>query len=449
MSIMKLYDAMPVFMQNIAVSLEGWRIQKSRYGKLYMRVFDEFMMRNDLSYQEKCAYRDSQIRIMVKHCYETVPYYHRIFDELGIDYRDIRRLEDLTVLPILTKQTVKEHYDEFFSTKYDRKNLIKQHTSGTSGSGFIFYQNPEANAAVWAHVWRGNKNIGLERGTWCGYFGGRSIVPLAQSKPPHYRINYPGKQIMFSAFHMCPEVYQEYFDVLNKYKPKWIQAYPSSIVPLAKYMEDNDLRLSYVPTVLTLSSENVTQHDVDILNRVFGVYPMQNYAQSEAVATFRQKLDKRIFVDEDFAAVEFVPIGDGEFYRVVGTTLSNFAMPFLRYDTKDIVTYSETDEGREVLSIDGREEDAIKLNGGGFIRRLDFIFKDQCNVVEAQIIQKSLRLAVFNVVKGSGYTAKDEIQLRASIDTYLEGRIGYEIVYVDNIPKTASGKMKFIVSELK
>ena len=44
-----------------------------------------------------------------------------------------------------------------------------------------------------------------------------------------------------------------------------------------------------------------------------------------------QRLDRRIFVDEDFAAVEFVPDGANGLCRIIGTTLSNYAMPFHFY----------------------------------------------------------------------------------------------------------------------
>lgn len=445
---MQIYDRLPILMQNMAVSLEGYRIQKTRYDKTYEKIFKEFMSRNSWTYEQKCQYRDEQLQKIVKHCYETVPYYKKQFDEGGIDYRKIRCLDDLKVLPIINKQVVKDHYDEFFSKKYDKSKLISQHTSGTSGSGFTFYQNKEANASVWAHVWRGNYNIGLTREMWCGYFGGRSIVPKLQNHPPYYRINKPGRQIMFSAFHMRPEVLKEYYEVLNLRKPEWIQGFPSSLVPLAKYMEENNLKLSYTPKVITLSSENVTDYNVEKLYKVFGVYPMQNYAQSEAVATFRQELDKRMFVVEDFSAVELLPEGKNGLYRVIGTTLSNYAMPFLRYDMRDLVTYREISEGREILSLDGREEDDIKLKDGGTLRRLDFVFKDQNAILETQIVQKSLEMIEVHVVRGKKYSLLDEKKLNQDLKDYLAGRIAYKIVYVDKIEKTKSGKMKFIISEL-
>ena len=84
----------------------------------------------------------------------------------------------------------------------------------------------------------------------------------------------------------------------------------------------------------------------------------------------------------------------------------------------------------------------------GVIRRLDFVFKDQINIIEAQIVQKTLDLVEFRIVKGKNYTQEDEKTLKHDIEAYLAGKIGHKIIYVTEIPKTKNGKMKFIVSEV-
>ncbi len=448
MDIMKIYDHLPVCLQNIAVSVEGWRIQKTRYGKEFDAAYKDFMGRNTWSYEQKCYYRDKMLQKMIEHCYKTVPYYHKLFDDLRIDYREIRALDDLQMLPILDKKTVKENFDDFISTEYRKKDLILQHTSGSTGEGFKFYMTKEAYAAEWAHVWRENHNIGLERDIWCGYFGGRCIIPKKQQHPPYYRINRAGKQIMFSAYHMRAEVFNEYVSILNKYQPFWIQAYPSSLVPLAQYMIEKNNFLNYTPKVITLSSENVYDWQAHIIEEAFGVFPIQNYAQTEAVATFRQRHDKKIFVVEDFSAVEFVPSVQSGLYKIIGTTLTNYGMPFLRYDTKDFATYEENDEGREILSLDGRQEDFIKLKDGSVLGRLDHIFKDQVDVAEAQLVQKSLNELEVHIVRRSEYSQKSEVLLNSMLKKYLGGKIGYKIFYDDSIQRGRNGKLRFVISEL-
>lgn len=448
MNWMKLYHSLPVWCQNLAVSLEGLRIQNKRYGALFEARYREFMERNDWSYREKCAYRDQMLQRMVRHCQEKVPYYRELFQRLGIDWRQIRTLEDLKVLPLLDKQTVREHFEDFIADDCDRAKLIEQHTSGSTGTGFRFFMDPDAYAAEWAHVWRGNHNIGLQRGMWCAYFGGRAIVPPRQKTGPVYRVNVPGRQILFSIYHMNDDAFAQWLRVMNRRRPPWIQGYPSALVPFAAYLERTGQRLSYVPRVITLSSENVSREQEALLHRVFGVWTMQNYAQCEAVATFRQRLDRRIFVDEDFSAVELIPTEEGGLCRIVGTTLTNYAMPFLRYDTADLATWRQTGEGREILSLDGRDENDIRLPDGGRIRRLSRVFQDQIHVTEAQIIQRSLERIEFHVVRGRDYSDADEKRLRAAIGGYLNDRIGWEIVYVDCLVRNKNGKVKFIISEL-
>jgi phenylacetate-CoA ligase len=141
-------------------------------------------------------------------------------------------------------------------------------------------------------------------------------------------------------------------------------------------------------------------------------------------------------------------VDDSGLCRIVGTTLSNYAMPFLRYDTKDLATWRETEEGREILSLDGRDEDDIRLRDGGSIRRLSRVFQDQLHITEAQIIQKSLDEVEFRVVKSPDYSPEDEQWLRDTIGGYLTGRIDWKIVYVQQLRRNQNGKVKFIISEL-
>ena len=253
---------------------------------------------------------------------------------------------------------------------------------------------------------------------------------------------------MFSIYHTGERYFAQWLKVINRHQPPWIQGYPSALLPFAAYLEATGQRLNYTPKVITLSSENVSWAQEDFLSRIFGVYPMQNYAQCEAVATFRQRLDRRIFVDEDFAAVEFVPTGTDGLCRILGTTLSNYAMPFLRYDTKDLATWQMTEEGREILTLDGRDEDDIRLRDGGSVRRLSRVFQDQLHITEAQIIQKSLDLVEFHVVKAADYPAEDEKRLEQAIGSYLNGRIDWKIVYVEQLRRNQNGKVKFIISEI-
>ena len=320
-------------------------------------------------------------------------------------------------------------------------------TSGTTGSALQFYYTKEAYAKQWAEDERYTKKLGINLNEWTAYFGGRSIVPKKKNKAPFYRINYAMREILFSSFHLEPENYPNYIYGIEKYKPRFWHGFPSSICPFAQYLLENNKRLSFQPDLIYLSSENVTERVISIIERAFGIRPIQGYAQTEAVATFRQYRNGEMYVIEDYSAVEFIPADDG-LYKVVGTTITNYAMPFLRYDTNDLVTYQMTEKGRKITSLDGREEDNIKLRNGGIIRRLDFVFKDQINIVEAQIVQKSYEFIEVHVVRGKKYSEADEKMLQRDMKDYLGGKIQFKLVYKNSIKKTKNGKMKFIISDI-
>ena len=449
MDVMQIYDRLPVWGQNFACTLEGIRVNNRKHGKRQKIRLVEFLERKDWTYSQLCKYRDEQLARMVEHCYIHVPYYHSLFDKMGIDYRSIRTLEDLSVLPILTKEVVRDNFNELVADNVDSGELMRMHTSGTSGSCFEFFYTKDAFACQWADKERYDRYLGLNGNEWSAYFGGRPIVPRKQKRPPFYRVNYAMREVMFSVYHLTQKNFPDYIKGLETRKMEVWHGYPSSFLPIAQYMLDNGVRLSYVPKTIQLTSENVTDAEMDKMEAAFGVRPLMGYAQTEQVANFWQYLDGKYHIMEDLAAVEFIPADEGNLYRVVGSTLTNYAMPFLRYDTRDLVTYEETREGRFVTSVDGRAEDYIKLSNGDTIRgSVSFIFADQPNVAEAQVVQKSLQLVEINVVKAANYGIDDEKRLYASIDKCFNHLIDSKVIYVDIIPKTKNGKMKFIISEI-
>jgi phenylacetate-CoA ligase len=157
--------------------------------------------------------------------------------------------------------------------------------------------------------------------------------------------------------------------------------------------------------------------------------------------------------DQDFAFTEFIPVDEQtpEVCRIVGTNYNNPAFPLIRYDTGDIAHIRwEKDGSPSILSIDGRQEDYITLPNGVKLGRLDHIFKDLTEVQEAQIYQPELGKVILRIVKGPNY---DTINQEKSVISETRKRVGNDIKinieYLDSIPKTKSGKLKFVISDIQ
>lgn len=448
MNLMSIYNRSPVFAQNIACSLVGAGVRSRKYGRREKKELPAFLEREHWDYESLCAYRDESLQRMIRFCEANVPYYRDLFRSLSIHSEQIRSIDDLQMLPILTKKTVTERFEDFIADGANLQDAMLMHTSGTTGSSFSFYYSKEAYAKQWAAEERYERSVGVTGYEWRAYFGGRPVVPLDCRHSPFYRVNYAMKEVMFSAFHLSECNYSSYLEGLERFQPTYWHGYPSAIGALAQYLLDHGIRLRYRPNVILLASEQVTEETVNRIEAAFRVRPLQNYAQTEQVAHIRQRPDGRMFVVEDLTAVELIAQPGTNQSRVIGSTLTNYVMPLLRYDTSDLVTWRMTPEGREILSIDGRLEDDILFRDGGRVRRLSRIFHDQPRIQEAQIIQKSLDLIVLRVVRAAGYSAADEQRLCASAKSYLQDHIGYQIEYTDSIERTQNGKVKFVVSEL-
>lgn len=77
---------------------------------------------------------------MVKHAYNTVGFYKRLFDESGLQPYDIKSIEDIIKIPIIDKEILRKFsYDELISKNYKWNNLISIKTAGSSGMPFKFF----------------------------------------------------------------------------------------------------------------------------------------------------------------------------------------------------------------------------------------------------------------------------------------------------------------------
>lgn len=443
---MAIYGKLPVFAQNIACSVEGFRIQKERFGLNFQKCLEEYLRRGSWSPERLAAFRDERLRHMVHYCYDHVPYYHRTFNEGGINPQDIKTLEDMSVLPVLTKADVNAQPDQFVSSEYSGKK-IHYHTSGTTGSGFVFLTSPEAIWEQWSCWWRFREALGIELGTPQATFGTQRIVPASQTKPPFWRLNKPGKQMYFSAFHMRDAYLQSYYEAICDSEVEWIHGYPSLLSVLASYMVKKGLSFSQVRWVTT-GAENLYKHQADLIFRAFGAMPYEHYGMSEGIANFSQDRSRRMFVDEDYAAVEFLEKDDGT-AEVVGSTLTNELMPLLRWKIGDRVKVKVDRDGRrEIKSLEGRSEDYLILPNGTKVGKLDHVFKDTIHIAEAQIYQHADYSVTIIAVKTEDDTSEDERLAMTQLEESLNQKIPIEFKYVDEVPRSKSGKLRFVISEV-
>ena len=455
MKLQDIYAALPAPLQHAAASVYGARLDLRRYSGDYRRRERGAFARDRWGAAQMGDFVNQRLRRTVEHAAAYVPYYRDLFAMLGIRAADIRTTADLAAaLPPLEKRTVQERAPEFVSERRADLRCATVHTSGTTGAGLVFPMSLEGEREQWATAWRYRRRFGIERGMWYAHFFGKSVVPLHRKSPPFWSVNWAGRQLLFSAYHMTPANLPSYFEELNRRRPPLIQGYPSLLFLLASWMLANGARLAYSPRAVMSSSESLMPHQRRAIEAAFGMPCRQLYSMTEGAAAIAECEKGRLHVDEDYAHLEFLPLGDGA-YQVLGTVLTNLAFPLLRYNTGDIVEFDPANAScpcgrasRVVERIDGRIEDYVVTPEGRKIGRLDHIFKDMVSVRECQIVQETAGRLVFHLVRGPGYTPADEAVLLAEARRRLGSSIGIEIVYRETLPRTSRGKLRFVVSKL-
>ncbi len=90
------------------------------------------------------AWQDERLVAQVKHVYENVEYYRNLMKEKGVEPGDIKGVDDLHLLPFLTKDDLRECYPYGLLGTPLSECVRIQSTSGTTGKRVVaFYTQPD------------------------------------------------------------------------------------------------------------------------------------------------------------------------------------------------------------------------------------------------------------------------------------------------------------------
>jgi phenylacetate-CoA ligase len=145
--------------------------------------------------------------------------------------------------------------------------LWEGHSSGTTGSPIDIMWDSNVILAHNVAIWRHRKWAGFEFGHPYASLLGRVIVPIKHEKPPFWRYNKPWNQLFLSSFHLQEENLPHYMEVIRKYGIEAIQAYPSTIYVLARYLQQAN---EYLPLKhIFTSSETLLEMQREVIEERF------------------------------------------------------------------------------------------------------------------------------------------------------------------------------------
>ncbi len=380
-----------------------------------------------------------------------MPYYHELFDNSGLKPSDIESLEDLTKIPFLTKEIIRKNLSGLISRNFDRKKLIRDFSSGSTGEPLKFLYSTKENALKWAAFYRGWK--------WAGYdFGIKTFIVWGNYAAITGQTNLSGRvkntllrSKYFNAFDLRREAIPRALDGIMRYRPSIIYGYTSALHIIAKYMEEKSIHLSNTRAVIT-TSETLHQKWRELIQKHFNCKVYDNYGVEGAVVA-QECEEGGLHLNADNCIVEFLSIGGG-LNKIVVTNLNNYAMPFIRYDVNDVGTLSHKvcscGRGLPLIeAIEGRMPDLLVTPSGKYLTHnfFIFLFESMEEIDQFQVVQEKLDEIVVKIVPNEKANEAVFSHIKNTIQKHVGPDVRVMINIVPAIPPAKSGKRRFVISK--
>lgn len=411
-------------------------------------------------YHEQREDQENQLRHMINFAYKNVPYYHKIFRELQLKPSDINTIKDLEKLPIITKRIIKENWEDIKPIYLKNMKYYIDSTGGSTGTPFQYRLLKFDRFLAGAMLYRGWGYAGYELGDRMVFLAGSSLDVGSKSfliKKAHEISRNLRKM---SSFEMGTSDLQKYISIINSFKPKYLRGYPSSINFFANYILDNDANIQ-PPNAIFTTSEKLLPNMRERIEETFGCEVYDGYGLNDGgVSAFECSRHNGLHIDTERSVMEVVDdtgaqIEDGV-GRILATSLHNYAMPFIRYDTGDmghiVEDFCSCGRGSRLLKeVIGRSVDILRTPEGKSVHGwfLLYIFWEYGKgIKEYQVIQEKLDKLVIKIVPEDSFDGKQLDIIKDIINKKSKGWT-VEFKFVTEIMKTNAGKYKFIISELE
>jgi phenylacetate-CoA ligase len=402
-------------------------------------------------------FQQKRMRALLKHAYENVPYYHRIFKSRGLHPCEISKLEDLKKLPILKKTLISSRPDELTARNLSKREIIARYTSGTTAEPLRFYTTCEGiswGTAAWLRAY-----------SWGGYeLGDKYAVIRAfwafELKNPFLRIInlLLRRNVLLNAYGLSTMAIQTSANKMQTLRPQFLMGYSWGIHMLADYFLTKGIRPPQLQAIFT-SAETTLPSRRRVIEKAFGCEVYDVYGSRE-FSTIASECERHsgYHIQSENILLEFIKdgesVGPGETGAILVTDLHNYAMPFIRYEIGDAGKVSEDPcpcgRGLPLLeSLEGRNYEFLVTGDGSilYLRDLDTVFEG-LPVKMFQIVQSTLDDILVNVVAADGYSEKDTEFIKRNIAWNPLKTTHIEVRTVKSIVSERSGKKPYLINRL-
>jgi phenylacetate-CoA ligase len=339
--------------------------------RLHAPALDELDAAERMSQGEIRALQLIRLQNTVRHAYENVPLYTRKFDAAGVHPRDIRSLEDISLLPFTTKDDLRISYPfGMFAVPMDR--VARIHTSsGTTGLPTVVGYTKN-DLAMWAGlVARSLRASGVRPGMKVHNAYGYGL--FTGGLGAHAGIEALGACVI----PMSGGQTNKQVQMITDFEPDVILSTPSYLLTITDAMvaAGLDPRRSSLKAGVLGAEPWTNQMRLELEDRLdFDALDIYGLSEVMGPGVGNECIESKDgpHLWEDHFLPEIIngdtghSLPDGETGELVFTSLTKEAFPVIRYRTRDLTRLlpgTARPGMRRMEKITGRNDDMIILRG--------------------------------------------------------------------------------------
>lgn len=399
------------------------------------------------------AFRDARLRELVRHAWERVPYYRRLFGRHGITPRDIGGVADLAAIPTTSKKTLQAlPAEDLLARGVDAERLVAHRTSGSTGLPFTVRRTWLEERVLNAFRWRALRTFGLRATDRRVYVGiSRPLDPRNDRLPQRllHRLGFRPHTIVD-----CHQPVEAIVRQICEVHPDVIAGLSGALWRVALSASAAERRLLR-PRFVYAAGEVLTPEMRRQIGQALAVPVYDAYGSHEFNLIAWQCAQTGVYhTCDDLLVVEVLadgkPVAPGERGELVGTSLHSFAMPFIRFRLGDIVT-----KGTEqcacgqpfstIRAIEGRMHDFFPLPDGRVVLPsaiVGILVRHAPWLGEYRMIQETMERIVLRAVPLFAPSVAEIGRVRGMVESYLGAGVRFEVELLAEIPPDPGGKTR-------
>lgn len=383
------------------------------------------------------------------------PFYKKHYDAVGFELGDVGQDGWFEKLPVVTKQHLREHFNEFIDASKSQFLRVST-TGGSTGTPTKTGYDGRIPEAIYS--WRLQERFGVHPWDDHAYIW-RDTRRSRLAKFKNAALWWPTKHLKLDASFLTDESISEFLKKFNRLRPALLQGYVGAVSQVAQYVLDHHLTM-WSPKVVWTTSAPLPPTQRQLIMRALGAPVCDEYGSCELRWIASQcPACKGLHVNVEHVHIEFVddenkPVPQGEYGRTLLTNLEDTVFPLIRYENNDRGRWlTEPCEcGRTLPCIDsvkGREVESFLLPSGKTINGeyLTTIFDATPDIARGfRVVQhKDLSITVECIPDNSESKSRIE-EIVADFGVRLGGEVPVECKFVDAILHDR-GKLRFVVRE--